>query len=81
MIATGFAQNGAQVYIASRKEKQLQEVCAFRILQMTGAHNTVQAVADIKKVAAGKVEYIVANVAVRYILPSVLVPYLAHQYL
>jgi short-subunit dehydrogenase len=26
MIATGFAQNGADVYIASRKEKQLQEV-------------------------------------------------------
>lgn len=26
MIATGFAHNGADVYIASRKEKQLQEV-------------------------------------------------------
>lgn len=25
MMATGFAQNGANVYIASRKEKQLQE--------------------------------------------------------
>ncbi|KAJ3567871.1 hypothetical protein NP233_g6077 [Leucocoprinus birnbaumii] len=45
MMATGFAQNGATVYIAARKEKQLQE-----------------AVSDIKKVARGKVEYIVANV-------------------
>jgi NADP-dependent 3-hydroxy acid dehydrogenase YdfG len=25
MMATGFAQNGAHVYIAARKEKQLQE--------------------------------------------------------
>jgi len=45
MMATGFAQNGANVYIASRKEKQLQE-----------------AVAEIKKVATGKLDYIVANV-------------------
>ncbi|KAF9447160.1 NAD(P)-binding protein [Macrolepiota fuliginosa MF-IS2] len=28
MIATGFAQNGANVYIAARKEKQLQEAVA-----------------------------------------------------
>lgn len=27
MIATAFVQNGAKVYIASRKEKQLKEVC------------------------------------------------------
>jgi len=26
MMAAGFAQNGCKVYIASRKEKQLQEV-------------------------------------------------------
>jgi hypothetical protein len=26
MIATGFAQNGAKVYIAARKENQLEEV-------------------------------------------------------
>lgn len=45
MMATGFAQNGANVYIAARKEKQLQE-----------------AVADIRKDAQGKVDYIVANV-------------------
>jgi NAD(P)-dependent dehydrogenase (short-subunit alcohol dehydrogenase family) len=46
MIATGFARNGATVYIAARKEPQLKE-----------------AVEDIKKVATGKVDYIVANVA------------------
>ncbi|KAK7035973.1 hypothetical protein R3P38DRAFT_2909969 [Favolaschia claudopus] len=45
MIATGFAQNGATVYIAARKEAQLKE-----------------AVQDIKKVATGKIDYIVANV-------------------
>lgn len=28
MIATAYAQNGAKVYIASRKEKQLKEVRA-----------------------------------------------------
>ena len=28
MMASGFAQNGAKVYIAARKEKQLQEVRA-----------------------------------------------------
>ncbi|KAF7353868.1 hypothetical protein MVEN_01072500 [Mycena venus] len=45
MIATGFARNGAIVYIAARKEAQLKE-----------------AVEDIKKVASGKIDYIVANV-------------------
>jgi NADP-dependent 3-hydroxy acid dehydrogenase YdfG len=29
MIATAYAQNGAKVYIASRKEKQLKEVRAM----------------------------------------------------
>ncbi|KAJ7348841.1 rhamnolipids biosynthesis 3-oxoacyl-reductase [Mycena albidolilacea] len=45
MIATGFAKNGATVYIAARKEPQLKE-----------------AVEDIRKVATGKINYIVANV-------------------
>jgi short-subunit dehydrogenase involved in D-alanine esterification of teichoic acids len=31
MIATGFAQNGAKVYIAARKEHQLKEVRILRI--------------------------------------------------
>ena len=37
MIADGFAQNGAKVYIASRKEEQLKEVsdiCAVRNVQL-----------------------------------------------
>ncbi|KAJ7684354.1 hypothetical protein DFH06DRAFT_1155399 [Mycena polygramma] len=46
MIATGFARNGATVYIAARKEPQLKE-----------------AVEDIRKVATGKVQYIVADVS------------------
>lgn len=29
MMATGFAQNGAKVYIAARKESQLKEVRAY----------------------------------------------------
>ena len=29
MIASAFVQNGATVYIASRKEKQLKEVCSI----------------------------------------------------
>ncbi|KAF7323339.1 hypothetical protein HMN09_00114800 [Mycena chlorophos] len=45
MIAAGFVENGAKVYIAARKEKQLQE-----------------AVADLQKLGAGKIHYIVANV-------------------
>lgn len=31
MIAAGFAQNGAKVYIAARKEGQLKEVRGFTI--------------------------------------------------
>ncbi|KAJ6455980.1 hypothetical protein C8R47DRAFT_192621 [Mycena vitilis] len=46
MIATGFARNGATVYIAARKEPQLKE-----------------AVEDIRKVATGKVHYMVADVS------------------
>ncbi|KAF7298370.1 hypothetical protein MKEN_01361600 [Mycena kentingensis (nom. inval.)] len=45
MIAAGFVKNGATVYIAARKEKQLQE-----------------AVADLKKLGGGKIDYVVANV-------------------
>ncbi|KAL0576069.1 hypothetical protein V5O48_005897 [Marasmius crinis-equi] len=47
MIAAGFAQNGAKVYIASRKESQLKD-----------------AVAEISESATGKVDYIVADIAV-----------------
>ncbi|KAF5343562.1 hypothetical protein D9758_012962 [Tetrapyrgos nigripes] len=49
MIASGFAQNGCKVYIASRKEDSLKE---FR-----------KAVAEIRQKATAPVEYIVANVA------------------
>jgi len=50
MIASGFAQNGSKVYIASRKESQLKEAVA-------------EISAELKnKNAGGSVEYIVANV-------------------
>ncbi|KAJ3823085.1 rhamnolipids biosynthesis 3-oxoacyl-reductase [Lentinula raphanica] len=50
MIASGFAHNGAKVYIASRKESQLQEAVA-------------EINADLKKAGtSGYVSYIVANV-------------------
>jgi NADP-dependent 3-hydroxy acid dehydrogenase YdfG len=32
MIADGFAQNGAKVYIASRKEEQLKEVSDIPVI-------------------------------------------------
>ncbi|KIK51398.1 hypothetical protein GYMLUDRAFT_50554 [Collybiopsis luxurians FD-317 M1] len=50
MIATGFAQNGAKVYIASRKEPQLKEAVA-------------EISAELKSAASpGSVSYIVGNV-------------------
>ncbi|KAJ3539500.1 hypothetical protein NMY22_g4714 [Coprinellus aureogranulatus] len=49
MMATGFAQNGAKVYIAARKEKQLQE-----------AVNDINKVAT-----GPKAQYIVANLSSR----------------
>jgi len=52
MIASAFVQNGAKVYIASRKESQLKEAVA-------------EISAELKKgtvVTPGSVEYIVANV-------------------
>lgn len=48
MMATGFAQNGAKVYIAARKEKQLQEAVSDINKVATGP----------------KAQYIVANLNV-----------------
>lgn len=70
MMATGFAQNGADVYIAARKEKPLQEVRSPHFLlsrdtELLYDDGFLQAVADIKKVATGRVAYIVADISVR----------------
>ena len=71
MMALGFAQNGAKVYIAARKEGQLKEVCAMRDVDIDS--NVFQAVADINKIASGpKADYIAANVGVRYFCSSFL---------
>lgn len=48
MMALGFAQNGAKVYIAARKEKQLQEA--------------VQEISAVS--TGGPAQYIVANLNV-----------------
>lgn len=65
MIAAGFAQNGAKVYIAARKEGQLKEVSLLdskqeAVLMFHGQ----QALDDLNKSAIQKVQYIVANVGV-----------------
>lgn len=66
MIAAGFAQNGAKVYIAARKEAQLKEVCPLTVFFQTSAQWwRVQATDEINKTASGKVHYITANVGVR----------------
>ena len=77
MMALGFAQNGAKVYIAARKEGQFKEVCATCVLSILIPTFFFQAVADINKVASGpKADYIAANVGVRsfvllfYLLPN-----------
>ena len=68
MMALGFAQNGAKVYIAARKEGQLKEVCATPC-DVDIDSNVFQAVADINKIASGpKADYIAANVGVRYLV-------------
>ncbi|KAF5343545.1 hypothetical protein D9758_012949 [Tetrapyrgos nigripes] len=51
MIASGFAQNGCKVYIASRKEDSLKQYLSFK------------AVAEIRQRATAPVEYIVANLS------------------
>jgi short-subunit dehydrogenase involved in D-alanine esterification of teichoic acids len=71
MMALGFAQNGAKVYIAARKEGQLKEVCAMcvsiaSLVSISISRRFFQAVADINKVASGpRADYIAANVGVR----------------
>lgn len=82
MIATGFAQNGAKVYIAARKENQLKEVRACRESYIDLAHAppsfilSTQAVTNINKIATGpKADYIVANVGVRHSLHEASAPF------
>ena len=78
-MATGFAQNGAKVYIAARKEHQLKEV-RFSCKKKDNFQTCppvpflLQAVADINKIATGpKAEYIVGNVGVSVFLSSLMI--------
>lgn len=50
MIASAFAQNGAKVYIASRKEKQLKEVGAQRHTSISGVFLTSASTKGLRKV-------------------------------
>jgi len=65
MIAAGFSQHGAKVYIAARKEGQLKEVSS---LDHTGCCTNplrdCQAANDLNKSATHKVQYITADISV-----------------
>ena len=64
MIAEGLVTNGAKVYIAARKEKQLKEV--EYLMQMPGQILTdLQAADELNKAGPGSCHYIVADLAVR----------------
>ena len=74
MIASAYVQNGAKVYIASRKEGQLKEVGWPQPLHslmpgMTGLTeiltSTVNQVSEkLNKIGPGSCEYVVADLSV-----------------
>jgi len=47
MIATAYVQNGAKVYVASRKEKQLKEVRAGASTLMSGIMHRSASLPDV----------------------------------
>jgi NAD(P)-dependent dehydrogenase (short-subunit alcohol dehydrogenase family) len=66
MIASALVQNGAKVYIASRKEKQLKEVSFYYIKQIRIALTSCGEWAQeaLNKQGPGRCEYIVADLGV-----------------
>lgn len=69
MYASAYVQNGAKVYIASRKEKQLQEVRFLAISEQSFVYHlttpSLIKVADaLNKKGPGSCHYIVADVSV-----------------
>jgi len=68
MIASGFAQNGAKVYIAARKEAQLKEVGFHSFFPLYSSYIEMvhfeKAADELNRMRPGSVHYIVANVGV-----------------
>lgn len=67
MIASGFAQNGAKVYIAARTEAELKEVRLHSFVLFLSYIELAyleKAANEINKMRPGSVHYIVANVGV-----------------
>lgn len=67
MIASGLISNGAKVYIAARKERQLKEVRSWSIYiatTLTSACHATQATDELNKVGPGSCHYIVADLSV-----------------
>jgi NAD(P)-dependent dehydrogenase (short-subunit alcohol dehydrogenase family) len=77
MMASAYVQNGAKVYIASRKEEQLKEVghvsclgITTYITNLTGFFTPNKKVSEkLNKIGPGSCEYVVANLGVSQIPP------------
>lgn len=67
MIASGLVSNGAKVYIAARKERQLKEVKSWSIYVatiLTKTRSATQATDELNKAGPGSCHYIVADLSV-----------------
>jgi len=76
MIATALVQNGAKVYIASRKEKQLKEVRGkpLDFKSPKASLITTQVSEALNKKGPGSCHYLIADLAVRAISQQLIEP-------
>lgn len=74
MIATAYVQNGAKVYIASRKEKQLKEVRNHARVGHTRSlkYTRVQVSEQLNQIRPGSCDYVVADLSVSHLVTRVL---------
>ena len=81
MIAAAYVQNGAKVYIASRKEKQLKEV-SRNVLFFSGdiaeVGHDCQMCDLLNKKGPGSCHYFVADITVRVSFRSRAPPHASH---
>ncbi len=73
MIASAYVQNGAKVYIASRKEEQLKEVGRvhawyYILTNLTDVPLRIKVSEKLNKIGPGSCEYVVANLSVSFVL-------------